>query len=193
MATRRAKVIEDGDLDKVLSYIVKHSRNVLRDKLIVSLTVKAGMRAVEVALMRWECVLRADGTVGDYIEVFSDMTKKKKERVIPLNSDLKKLLSEYKPNTVDFKSPLIRFGLRSKRRASHAMVVWLGRLYESAGLKGCTSHSGRRTFITKASRIVNNHGCSLLDIQKMVGHSRLDTTQAYIEPSKSVRSLVDAI
>jgi integrase len=193
MATKRAKIIEDKDFDKVILFIDRTSRYPIRDKLAFMLTVKAGMRATEVALMRWECVVKSDGQVNNYIEIFSDMTKKKKERLIPLSEDLKKLLKAHLPQEFHLKSRVIKFGTQSRRNPSHAMVVWLGRLYETTGLRGCTSHSGRRTFITKAARVVNNYGCSLVDVQKIVGHSRLDTTQSYIEPSPNVVSLVNAI
>lgn len=193
MATRRAKVIEEGDYQKVLNYIDGYSDNKIRDSLIFLLSVKAGLRAVEIALLRWECVLNSDGTVADFIELFSDMTKKKKERTVPMNKELKQFIELHKPANPNYKDTIIKFGWKKKKGAAHAMVVWLGRLYESVGLKGCTSHSGRRTFITKAARVANNHGCSLVDIQLIVGHSRLDTTQGYIEPSRHIRSLVDAI
>ena len=55
---------------------------------------------------------------------------------------------------------------------------WYGRL----GLIGCSSHSGRRTFITETSKKdVSTVGGSLRDIQMMVGHQSLQTTQRHIE------------
>ena len=67
---------------------------------------------------------------------------------------------------------------------------WYGKL----GLLGCSSHSGRRTFITETSKKISLVGGSLRDIQMMVGHSSLQTTQRYIEAdSDSQKKVVDLI
>ena len=54
--------------------------------------------------------------------------------------------------------------------------------------------SGLRTFITETSKRISTVGGSLRDIQMMVGHSSLQTTQRYIEAdSDSQRRVVDLI
>ena len=34
------------------------------------------------------------------------------------------------------------------------IVVWFNRAFKNIGLRGCSSHSGRRTFVTRAARAV---------------------------------------
>ena len=59
---------------------------------------------------------------------------------------------------------------------------------------GCSSHSGRRTFITETSKKISTVGGSLRDVQMMVGHSSLQTTQRYIESdSESQKKVVDLL
>ena len=61
------------------------------------------------------------------------------------------------------------------------IVNWFAAAYEDAGFEGCSSHSGRRTFITNAARLVSKTGGSLRDVQELAGHSALTTTERYIE------------
>jgi integrase/recombinase XerD len=55
------------------------------------------------------------------------------------------------------------------------------RLYTSLHMDGCSSHSGRRTFITRAARKVSQVGGSLRDVQELAGHTSLAMTQRSIE------------
>jgi integrase len=63
-----------------------------------------------------------------------------------------------------------------------ALAIWFLTLYRDLGFKGASSHSGRRTFITKAAKRCVEGGGSC-DVQQLAGHSSLATTQRYIEGS----------
>jgi integrase/recombinase XerD len=69
--------------------------------------------------------------------------------------------------------------------------LWFHRLYTSLKMEGCSSHSGRRTFITRAARKVSQVGRSLRDVQELAGHTSLAMTQRYIEgDTEAKRKLV---
>lgn len=53
--------------------------------------------------------------------------------------------------------------------------------YRHLGFFGCSSHSGRRTFITNAARKISTVGGALRDVQELAGRSNLQTTQRYID------------
>jgi len=62
------------------------------------------------------------------------------------------------------------------------MIVNLFRgWYSDLGLAGCSSPSGRRTFLTMAAQKISLVGGSLRDVQSLAGHKSLQTTQRYIE------------
>ena len=66
---------------------------------------------------------------------------------------------------------------RFKRFNTNALTQLVKRLYERVGVVGATSHSGRRTFITKLA----TSGVSVRVIAEAVGHSSIATTQRYID------------
>ena len=69
--------------------------------------------------------------------------------------------------------------------------LWFHRLYTSLKMDGCSSHSGRRTFITRAACRVSQVGGSLRDVQELAGHTSLVMTQRYIEgDTEAKRKLV---
>ena len=58
-------------------------------------------------------------------------------------------------------------------------------MFAELGYEGCSSHSGRRTFITGAARNIHKTGCSLRDVQILAGHSSIQTTERYIDGDTS--------
>jgi hypothetical protein len=63
-----------------------------------------------------------------------------------------------------------------RTRTSPQWIVNLfSRWFAELGFSGCSSHSGRRTFLTNAARKIPTIGGSLRDIQALTGHSILST------------------
>ena len=66
--------------------------------------------------------------------------------------------------------------------------------YLKLGFEGCSSHSGRRSFITAVAKKISQVGGSLRDVQVLAGHSSLAMTQRYIESDeRAKRKIVDFI
>ncbi len=83
---------------------------------------------------------------------------------------------------------------RSDRTSAQAIVNMFKRWYDDLGLLGCSSHSGRRTFITNAAKKISTVGGSLRDVQALAGHSSLAVTQRYIDgDSEARRKIVDLL
>jgi integrase/recombinase XerD len=75
-----------------------------------------------------------------------------------------------------------------------SIVNLFAHVFRAVNLVGCSSHSGRRTFITRAARLVAETGGSLRDVQLLAGHRSLQTTQRYIEgDTDAQRKLVSLI
>ena len=59
--------------------------------------------------------------------------------------------------------------------------------YKKLGFAGVTSHSGRRTFLTKAARMVSSVGGSLADVMELSGHKQLQNLVRYIDENKDAK------
>lgn len=179
---KQAKTLTKGQIDAALGYL-KTTRHPVRNRVILLLSVKAGLRAKEIASLTWEMVTDADGEIGSSIHLRNVASKGKRGgRVIPLNKDLRGALLDLRRNHFNFRrSPFIVTTERSTRTSPQATVNLFSRWYSELGFVGCSSHSGRRTFVTNAARKIWTVGGSLRDVQALAGHSNLSTTQRYIE------------
>jgi integrase len=147
------------------------------------LSVKAGLRACEIAGLTWAMAFDAKQNVASVLEVRDAISKRRRGRIVPLNGELRTALEALRVHMSPAPENPIIASERGDHMAAAAVVNWFANLYRSADLAGCSSHSGRRTFITNAARLVHKVGGSLRDVQQLAGHASIDMTQRYIEGS----------
>lgn len=179
MPGRQANVILPTALKAVLRHINRHHADPVRSQVIVLFSVKAGLRAAEIAKLKWEMVLSANGTVSYSIAVTDHIAKKRSGRRVPIHPDLRRALVALRRRD-ESHGPIIRSTKGGGHMKPNSVVNWFAALYAEVGLHGCSSHSGRRTFITEAARMAHRAHGSLRDVQILAGHRSLQTTEAYI-------------
>jgi integrase/recombinase XerD len=191
---KQAKILNDKQVRAVLAELDSR-RYPLRDRVMFLLSLKAGLRAKEIASVTWSMVTDGEGQVADVIALENRAAKGKSGRVIPTHPDLKgaliALLRE-RGQRVRPDLPVI-YSERNQRLSPAAVAVWFHRLYDDLGMIGCSSHSGRRTFITRAARKIGEVGGSLRDVQQLAGHASLGTTARYIEGDHEAQRKVVAL
>ena len=157
------------------------------------LSVKAGLRPGEIANLTWPMLAEPTGEIGKSLELQDRASKKGSGRVIPIHPDLHTGLVKLARLTVVLDGAVIR-SERGGPMTALSIVVWFNRAYHYLGLDGCSSHSGRRTFITRAARLVHLAGGSMRDVQLLAGHRSIQTTQRYIDgDTDAQRKLVSMI
>jgi integrase len=191
MAGKQAKILSDPQVRNLLVY-VGATRWPARNRVIVLLSVKAGLRAGEIAHLTWDMVVDPSGEVSSAIELRDRAAKKNSGRLIPMHPELGTALVAWMRAT-DGRGPVIR-SERGGPMTPASIVNWFTVAYRRLRLKGCSSHSGRRTFVTRAARLVHQAGGSLRDVQLLAGHRSILTTQRYIDgDSDAQRRLVSLI
>ena len=190
---KQSKILSDKQIKTMLFHLG------LRNQLIFLLSAKSGLRAKEVSQLKWSMVVNSEGTVSNAIHLTDNASKGNSGRVIPLNKDVKGLLvrlfdNESKRHDYDVNSSFVIRTERSKSTSAQSVVNMFANWYKDLGFVGCSSHSGRRTFITNLSKKIGLVGGTLRDVQSLAGHSNLQTTQRYIEVDTDCqRKLVDLV
>jgi integrase/recombinase XerD len=189
---KQAKILTDKQINAVLGEVATR-RYPKRDRVMVLLSIRAGLRAKEIAKVRWSMVTDAQGQVADVLQLTNGASKGKNGgRTVPLNKDLRAALealhAERNPEPTDY----IIGSERDVGMTAGAVQVWFHRLYQDLGFAGASSHSGRRTFITNVAKKIVTAGGSLRDVQELAGHASLSTTQRYIQgDTDAKRRVVD--
>ncbi len=191
MLGKQARILSPLDVADLLAF-ADCTRHPARNRLIVLLSAKAGIRAGEIASLTWDMVVYASGQISNVIELRDHAARKGSGRLIPIHPDLADALSAWREASAG--SNHVVLSERGDPMTALSIVVWFNRAYRALCLEGCSSHSGRRTFITRAARLAHKAGGSLRDVQLLAGHRSIQTTQRYIDgDTDAQRKLVSMI
>jgi integrase/recombinase XerD len=192
-AMSQARVLTERELRKVLNYC-SNQPHATRNRAMLLCTHMAGMRVGEVAALRICDVLGADGAVMDEIALAASQTKGNHSRTVLVPKKLQDELTEYLQERFGLKD-LLAVTLTDTQRAlfptqknpkrgftANTLCQLFHKIYKDARMTGATSHSGRRTFITKLA----DKGVGVRVLMALAGHKSIATTQRYIELNPTV-------
>ena len=179
---KQAKVLTEAEFKRVLA-VVSTTRHAARNRIAIMLSHQAGLRVGEISHLNIGDVLLDDGSICDQLHLNPAYTKGGIGRTIFINTKLSKELQKYikslsglSSRLRDANSPLIASQKRGPFSAN-SLCQLFAELYALSGLKGASSHSGRRGFISKLAHA----GISSKVIMELAGHKHLTTTQRYID------------
>ncbi len=176
----QARTLTDTEFAWLLTQI-QHGPHANRNVMMLKMLHGAGLRVGELAALQVMDVVNADGSIRDAIVLQPHQTKGHRQRVVYLNAKLRTELAGY----LDTKA-LGRYLFPSQKRdhfTANTLQAVVTDLYRRAGLEGCSSHSGRRSFITKLA----SAGVSARVLQELAGHQNLSTTQRYIDVTDAMK------
>lgn len=181
-----AKVLGPADVRR-LKIHAGRGRQSQRNVVIVLLSFNAGLRACEIAGLEWSMVLDPEGKVAQWLWIDRSIAKLGHPRRIPVHADLRAALVRLHKGAGRPRAGPVVQSLRGGHMRPRAIVNWFKATYDELGLDGCSSHSGRRTFITRSARLIARAGGSLRDVQELAGHRAITTTERYIEGDRDAQ------
>ena len=122
-----AKTLSDTNVRTLIALLEKESRDLARDRAMVLLSMKAGLRAIEIAGLTWGCI-REDDTIIELIR-----TKGGKPRTVPVNKDLRAALQAYRAESRRTGDDAVLFKCRHAKpgepMSANAVTAWFRDLY----------------------------------------------------------------
>ena len=123
----------------------------------------------------------AEGNLADAIRLEDKASKGSSGGVVYMSKRLRAAISALADSAEN--REFVITNQRGEAMSAQVVTNWFFLLYRSSGFEGCSSHSGRRTAITRWSRKISSVGSSLRDVQALARHGSLAMTQRYIEIS----------
>ena len=187
---KQAKVLNSTEIRRVLDYCStrKHSQ---RNRALVMIMFNTGMRVSEVASLRIKDVIDSEGNIKNEIRLLAENTKTNEARAVFVNEKLRKELVQY-AKLLNKENLNNKFFYSQKKDSdgfsANTLTQHFHYLYKRVGLDGASSHSSRRTFITKLA----NDGIGVRVIMGLSGHKALSSVQCYIDcNSELMRNAVE--
>jgi integrase/recombinase XerD len=189
----QARVLTERELRKVLNFC-NTQPHATRNRTMLLCTHMAGMRVGEVAALTVSDVLAMDGTVKEEIALSAQQTKGNKARTVLVPRKLRDELTSYLQQRygianllavtqTDTQRALFPTQKNPKRGfTANTLCQLFHKIYKDSQMYGATSHSGRRTFITKLA----DKGVGVRVLMALAGHKSIATTQRYIELNPTI-------
>src|SRR5262249_4624434 len=144
MLGKQAKVLSRKELQRLVDH-VSHGRHPERDRVIIMLSFRAGLRSKEIAGLTWSMVTDASGMLADTIALPDRISKGHKGgRLIPMHDHLRDALANLmtaRPDKVQLDRPVV-YSERAHGFSPNSVAVWFFEKYREIGLDGASSHSG---------------------------------------------------
>lgn len=174
---RQALTLTDTQYRNVINFCSTR-KHTLRDQCIIHVSFLAGLRAIELAALTVGDVYDQQGNIRSQFTIQGAQTKGGYARTVYVSTKLKRILKSYH-SVVEARSssdPLFMTQLQTRFSANTMCQLFL-QIYKDCGIRGASSHSGRRTFITKLA----NTGINVRLLAALAGHRHISTTQRYID------------
>ena len=173
----QAATLSDVQMKRAIRYC-QTRRYVTRDTTILLFSLYTGLRAKEIAALRVGDVYDDVGSVRTQFTLSAAQTKGARTRTVFVNKPMAQQLSTYRAwRSTDDAAAALFPSQKGGHFSANTMCQLFLNIYKQCGLIDASSHSGRRTFITRLA----NKGVGVRTLAALAGHSSIQTTQRYID------------
>lgn len=170
-------VLSEEEIDLLFAQCDLKTYAGLLDRAMMELSYTSGLRVSETVLLRQDNL----SLKGGYVKIRG---KGKKERIVPLALSCQQVLTKYLEvgrMTIKTRSPLFFLHHNGKEVSRQYFYLQLKKYCDMAHIeKKISPHTLRHSC---ATRLIEN-GASLKDVQALLGHSQIVTTQIYTHISR---------
>ena len=187
---KQARTLNDKQLKAVFAHCATR-RHAARDRAIVAVSFMAGLRAKEIAALTLDNMRGDDGKVRDEFVLSKEQTKGRKARRVFVSQKLKKELETYLERVELRKGcPALFQSQKGGAFSANTMCQLFLNIYDEAGMEGASSHTGRRSMITRLAA----KGVGVRVLAELAGHSSIAITQRYVDVNdEQMRSAIDLL
>jgi site-specific recombinase XerD len=174
------KIISGKDVRKLLNQINTNCPTGIRNYAIIMMLYRAGLRVQESCNLMLQDMNFDKGLI--YIQQSKGKKGKKKDRYVPMDNDIIKTCKEWlvvRPGS-DYFFCTLEGGQMDQRyirevcnRISKKAEVYI---QDGTEKKPVSPHALRHTFATE---VLREGDCNIRDVQELLGHSSVATTQVY--------------
>lgn len=173
----KAKVLSEAEFT-LLILVAKEGKFSVRNLALVYCSFGLGLRAKEIASLTIADVADFNYQLLDELCLKRSMIKGEKQRFAYLTH--KKIREALQAHLNDLRGmSLDKAFFQTQRRSrftANTLQKWFKSLYDKAGIHGASSHSGRRTFITR----LIEQGADIKAVSRLAGHANIVTTAIYV-------------
>ena len=171
-------VLNEDEINKLFNSIDADDINYYLDLTLLKIMYYSGLRVSELISLKKQDIYFK----GNYLKVFG---KRSKERIVPFSDDAKKIMRDYLSlyrDLIKTKSDLFFIHLDGKKVSRQYVYLMIKKYEKKSNInKKISPHTLRHSFATT----LLEKGAKLKDVQILLGHSNIETTQIYTHVSKS--------
>jgi site-specific recombinase XerD len=167
------KALDKKELNALMRAVERYGS--VRDQAIIQVLRHSGIRVGELANLK-----RADLELSERKGMLTIRSGKgNKWRELPMNTDLRRALKRYLAERPAVKDERVFIGQRETGMTVSGLQDVVEKYARLARLDGVSAHTLRHTF----GKSLLDSGTDLVAVANLLGHSRLDTTAIYTQPT----------